>query len=212
MAVPTHGAFCQTILYESSCWYCEQDIFVLQCTCGSAVLFDDRGPPWPKHSCSGTGDVGGIGGSGLSGWAAVDALRAQGVPITTDVIDRIFPDAQHGEKHAHREQAIHRIEPERHLRRTILAVVRELNQVTNRTKAVNTLPEFGQRLIGLDPTVRYRQITLVDNTVRPNQSFTALIADRQAQYLEIGVMVTVTLTGCVVGNFANWLVNELSPV
>lgn len=212
MAVPTHGPFCQTLVYPTSCWYCQQKIFVLQCTCGSAVLFDGLGAPWPKHTCAGAGGAGGIGGSGLSGWAEVDALRTQGAPITADVKQKIFPGERQADYRAHPEPAIKRIEPKERLQRSLLAIVRELHQNTKRTKAVDALPEFGLKLLGLNPKDRYWQITLVDNTVRPNESFTALIPDHHAQGLQLGVMVMATLSGCIVGNSADWLITDINPL
>lgn len=53
MSIPWHGPFCKTWSYRTSCRYCRQTIFVMQCTCGSAVLFEHLGQPWPKHVCAG---------------------------------------------------------------------------------------------------------------------------------------------------------------
>lgn len=162
MAVPTHGPLCQTLVYDTSCWYCQQEIFVLQCTCGSAVLFDDARPPWPKHIYPGTGDAGGIDGSGLSGWAAVDVLREQGVPVTPDIIQRIFPNKQQINRKTSLETGIRRIKPENREQRPLLAVVRELHRSTHRTEATDALSEIGLELIGLTPEIRYHQITLMN--------------------------------------------------
>src|SRR5437773_2376507 len=91
MSVPTHRATCQTWMYPTDCWYCGARIHVLQCTCQSAVLLDYPRPPWQKHDCSG-----GIGGSGYSGWAAVDVLRAHGFAITTKILDKCFRELPRG--------------------------------------------------------------------------------------------------------------------
>ena len=40
MATPTHGLLCQSWTYPTQCWYCRARIYVYQCSCGSAVLFD----------------------------------------------------------------------------------------------------------------------------------------------------------------------------
>ena len=97
-------------------------------------------------------------------------------------------------------------------RRYSLAVVRELHQNTKRTANVNTMSELGYKLHGLDPTMRYRQITLVDTKVRPNESFTALIPDHLAQGLKRGVMVAAGMSGCGSGNFSNWVITDISPL
>ena len=123
MPVPTHGPLCQTRIYPTACWSCQHEIFVLQCTCGSAVLLDDRWPPWPKHTCASTGGTGGIGGSGLSGWAAVETLRAQGVPITSDIIQEVFPGERPSGHKPSSETATNRIEPGDGTQRSVLGCV-----------------------------------------------------------------------------------------
>ena len=49
---PTHGHWCGSRVFPAKCWYCGQEIFIFTCNCGSRVLFDDLGSPWPKHFCS----------------------------------------------------------------------------------------------------------------------------------------------------------------
>ncbi len=52
MPVPTHGPQCEKLFcYPSRCADCKQDVFYWGCTCGSRVLFDDLGEPWPTHEC-----------------------------------------------------------------------------------------------------------------------------------------------------------------
>ena len=209
MSIPTHGPSCQTWVYPASCWHCQQAIFVLECSCGSAVLFNQLGAPWPKHTCDETGG-GGIGGSGLSGWMAVDTLRAHGVSITPDVMAKIFPGEGQNDPSVHWEITTKRVEPESDSQRPLLAVVRELSQDTKRTKDVATLPDLGLKLLGLDSRVRYRQITLVDNRVRPNESYTALVPDHLARGLRLGAMVMADMRGGVAGEFAIWVVTDIN--
>lgn len=52
--IPTHGIFCQTWTYPTNCWDCGTRIFVFQCSCGSAVLFNALGGRWPLHECGTT--------------------------------------------------------------------------------------------------------------------------------------------------------------
>lgn len=49
--IPTHGAWCQTITFPTQCRECQAAIFLFRCNCGSLVLFDELGPPWPVHDC-----------------------------------------------------------------------------------------------------------------------------------------------------------------
>ena len=191
MPVPTHGPFCQTLVYPTSCWYCQQQIHVLQCSCGSAVLFDEIGPPWLKHECTGTG---GIGGSGLSGWEAVDTLRALGAPISHDVIKKIFPGGQPGGGNSPSISDIEKIEPTADQTKDLLAVVRELHTSANRISAIDDLSTMGRKLLGLDPNARYWQITLVQNNVRPNGSFTALIPEYLVRDLKKDMMVMASMS------------------
>ena len=46
-----HGIDCKRITIPLKCKYCQQQIFFFSCDCGSRVLFDDLGPPWPRHDC-----------------------------------------------------------------------------------------------------------------------------------------------------------------
>ena len=212
MPVPTHGPFCQTLVYPTSCWYCQQDIHVLQCTCGSAVLFDALGSPWPKHECSGTGGTGGIGGSGLSGWEAVDVLRAHGAPISHDVLKKIFPGEQSERRSAESSVDMKRIEPTAGQIKDLLAVIRELRASTSRTSAIDALPTMGKKLLGLDANVSYWQITLVQNHIRPNESYTALVPEYLARSLNRGTMVMASMTARVQGNFSCWVASDINPL
>lgn len=55
MPVPTHGSRCRTLFCRPSrCGDCSQEVFHWACTCGSHVLFDALGDPWPRHQCTRT--------------------------------------------------------------------------------------------------------------------------------------------------------------
>jgi len=71
---------------------------------------------------------------------------------------------------------------------------------------------MGLHLRGLEPGVHYQQITLVDNAIRPNESFTAFIPDVLAQGLELHVFVHAELSGYVVGDSSNWVIETIEPV
>src|SRR5580700_779160 len=133
-SIPTHRPSCQTWTYRTNCRSCNRPIWVLQCTCDSAVLFDSLGWPWPEHDC---GSSGGIGGSGLSGWAAVDILRANAVPIDPSIMQKAFTppeiDKQKPSKTPAPEQ-IRAVQPKGAERVTLLAVIRDLFTETKRTR------------------------------------------------------------------------------
>ena len=49
--VPSHGPECGTRTYPTRCRYCESAVFYFECSCGSQMLFDELGEPWPRHDC-----------------------------------------------------------------------------------------------------------------------------------------------------------------
>ena len=50
MPIPTHGAECSTSSWSTTCRDCGAAIFVLTCSCGSVVLLDGLGHPWPRRT------------------------------------------------------------------------------------------------------------------------------------------------------------------
>ena len=172
MPVPTHSASCQTRIYPTDCWYCAAPIYVLQCSCGSAVLLDMNHPPWEDHDCSVTGT---IGRSGLQGWNAVDALRSNGVPINSDIMSKVFPADQRGQKGASPPSASMRaVKPKAGHKVEILALVRDLRVTTKTISALNDLSDVGAKLLKL-PKGPLWQATLVVNSERPNLSYTCVL-------------------------------------
>jgi hypothetical protein len=51
MSVPTHSEECQSKAFKTLCFDCGQEVYFFMCSCGSKVLFDSLGHPWPIHSC-----------------------------------------------------------------------------------------------------------------------------------------------------------------
>jgi hypothetical protein len=173
VSVPTHRASCQTWMYPTQCWYCRAPIHVLQCTCGSAVLFDYPRPPWQEHDCSG-----GIGGSGFSGWAAVDVLRSRGIPITRSVLNKVFPRTATGKATAaFASEEIGAVKPKAGICVSLLAVLRDVRADTTRIRRVTDLGDLGAKFLNL-PKGSFEQITLVDNRSRPNGSYTCILPQR----------------------------------
>src|SRR5688572_29340722 len=53
MPVTTHGPRCRTrFCRPSRCGDCGAGVYYWSCTCGSKVLFDELGDPWPIHQCT----------------------------------------------------------------------------------------------------------------------------------------------------------------
>lgn len=51
MPVPTHRTDCSSKAYPTNYFFCNQEVFYFFCSCGSKVLFDELGSPWPIHRC-----------------------------------------------------------------------------------------------------------------------------------------------------------------
>lgn len=50
MAVPTHSEGCKTQTWATRCRDCDEPVYFFSCSCGSRVLFDRLGEPWPLHA------------------------------------------------------------------------------------------------------------------------------------------------------------------
>jgi hypothetical protein len=207
--VPTHGPSCQTLIYPTNCWYCGRPIHVLQCTCGSAVLLDQPKPPWPEHDCS----AGGIGGSGLSGWAAVDVLKANGIPIDANIMAKVFPAMpRSGKAPAAPHESMAAIQPKVGAKVDLVAIVRELLRDTKKTDRLNALGDVGSKLLKL-PKGDLWQLTLVANSERPNLTYTCIIPARLGLPKDAkNKMVFSHIEARVVGTHAIWLVTEIQLV
>lgn len=213
MAIPTHGPSCRTWTYPTACWECGEAIQILQCTCGSVVLLEAMGWPWPRHDCrSHSSASGGVGGSGLSGWTAVNKLRRLGIPITDAAMEKIFPEERSGPQVTHPVEETKKVDPSGHGTKDLLAVLRELQERTGRTALIESLPVMGKKLLGLEAHFRYWQVTLVRNDVQPNESYTALIPAPLVRTLRRGAMVAARIVARGRGEQACWLVSDIRVV
>lgn len=206
MAVPTHRPSCQVLVYGTKCWHCGVAIHVLQCSCGSVALFDSLGGSWPKHAC---GPGAGIGGSGLSGWSAVDALAAAGASITPDVMKKVFPSYPTPQGEKKRQLDIVSVSPSSDRILDVIGVVREIVERSKQTKYVDGLGTIGRKMLGIPADARFWQITLVDNSSRPNLSYTCLVSTKiESLHRARNKLVYVRLRSHGSGNHAVWLVEN----
>jgi hypothetical protein len=209
MSVPTHRASCQTWIYPTGCWYCGADIYVLQCTCGSAVLLDMNRPPWDEHDCSATGT---LGRSGLKGWAAVDVLRSNGVPINADIMAKVFPRPEGKKATAPEAVSMKAVKPKTGQKIGILAVVRNLLTTTKKIAGLGELGEMGAKLLQL-PKGRLWQVTLVVNGERPNLSYTCILPAALGLAKDAkDKIVFAQLEAKVAADHAHWLVTEIQVI
>ena len=49
MPVPNHRPDCYTRIFKTRCPDCHREVWYFDCTCGSKVFFDCKGPPWLLH-------------------------------------------------------------------------------------------------------------------------------------------------------------------
>jgi hypothetical protein len=148
----------------------------------------------------------------LSGWVAVDLLRANAVPIDPSIMQKAFPPPEINKRKsgtALTAEHIKPVQPRAMEQVTLLAVLRDLFTETKRTKSLNKLGEIGAKLLHL-PKGQLWQATLVVNSVRPNLTYTCMIPERLGLPRDSkNKMVFAQLQGRVVGVHAIWLVTDI---
>ena len=171
MPVPSHNPNCRTRMYKTKCWDCGALIFVFECNCGSAVLFNNNQPPFDRHTCSG-----GIGDSGFSGWNAIDVLRNEGMPITPDVLEIVFGSLpkENQKSTVYKDSEAISVSPQHSLE--IIANIEDFHRKTKETEKANSLSAMARELEGIPKNiVSMNQITLKHNINDNPASYTALI-------------------------------------
>lgn len=210
MSVPTHGEFCSTWMYPRNCWYCGCSIYILQCSCGSTVLLDTPRPPWEKHDCG----SGGIGGSGYSGWIAIDQLRAEGVPITNSIMKQVFNDLRKSLKNNKKpDPDIEKAHPYENQKVQFLGIVREKNRKTKLIDKMNALSDMAHKIITL-PMGKKIQFTIHDNGGKIHKSYTCLALEKTIPSgIKVGIIVKITLRPCFSKGLPDsdsvWFVEEI---
>ena len=200
MPVPSHGLFCQSRVFPISCWYCDQRIHILRCSCGSTVLFDALGWPWPLHRCPEYRDLNGVGG-GDGSVGVPDSLehtaRASSLPERPSALPAV---------------AIESVAPSPGPPLEVVAVIREIYTSTKRTRAIDDLSDFGKTLLGLDTNAQYRQVTLVQNDSRPNKSYTALVSEKDLRGFNQGMLVGARICARSQGSSPLWVVSRITAL
>lgn len=51
MRAAVHGSWCGSRVWSTKCHTCGAEVWFFSCRCGSKVLFDHIGSPWPLHDC-----------------------------------------------------------------------------------------------------------------------------------------------------------------
>ena len=174
MAIPNHSSSRQTWLYKTQCWNCGNIIFVLQCTCGSAVLFNNNSSPFDHHTCSG-----GIGDSGYSGWEAIDVLRNEGMPVSPEIMRSVFGRKPKGGVPKVLNGDIRKCPVECGKNIQLILNLSEFHLETDNTIQASDLTEIARELEGLPKDQsKFRQMTFISNNDEIRESYTALIIDK----------------------------------
>jgi hypothetical protein len=165
-------------------------------------------PPWDEHDCSATGT---LGRSGLKGWAAVDVLRANGIPINADIMSKVFPAGGAPKKKSATSlvPAVKAMKPQAGKKLGVLALLSALLTNTKRTDQLGSLGEVGAKLLQL-PKGKLWQATLLVNSERPNLSYTCVVAASLGLPKDANnKIVFAELEAKVVGEYAIWLITEI---
>jgi hypothetical protein len=85
----------------------------------------------------------------LSGWAAVDVLRANGIPIDANIMAKVFPaKLRPGKTGASQPtDSMAAMQPEVGKKIDLIAVARELLTDTKKTDRLNALGDIGAKLV-----------------------------------------------------------------
>lgn len=202
MSIPCHRPFCKTQSFPTSCWDCQQPIFIVRCSCGSTVLFDHAGPPWPKHRCPGWR---------RTVWRTPDPVPGRNTPVSSNVVTKQGGRKTRDLGKVRPGGAARSVDPQSGRRHISSARVSTLNADTDLTRLVRGILRSGLRPFCLDPRMRYWQITLVDSNVRPRESYIALIPDGLARRLRTNLTVKAEVCGRSFRGVGCWIVTDISP-
>ena len=212
-----HGFRCNAKTFPMTCGKCQAVVFYFSCDCGSAVLFDKLGPPWPIHDC--------------------DASWARGLRRRTDPDGRItvrlskyvtatrrseFTGIESGivtraRRMRNEAPPIVRTEPAAGLRRDVLGTLREIYRQRDPLKVLR-LPDTDMARGILGPVGRQPvgQITVhaPGEETTQQESYTAFIPTEQIVDRRIGrgLGVMVDLEAVAVGASVVWFCRGLQVV
>lgn len=226
MSNPTHSSSCRSWTYPVSCHGCPDEIFVHQCTCGSTVLFDDLGPPWPLHDCftKAVKALKAVLKAGADPKAATftpfadlkDLLGPAGSPESNvgssfPVAPKSGPGAQPSTKQPIETKKMGPIAGDvQHF----IGVVREMSP---KTKMLDQLyaevGSIGIKAFGLPARRNAIQVTIVDTAGEPYESYTC-VADKSRldRAVKVDVMVGATLRSIASPALLIWFADELQPL
>lgn len=228
MSHPFHGSDCSSYTYPAKCRDCGKPVFIYGCSCGSWVMFNELGAPWPQHLCfdeqyralrkqvleplqtaaspkSGTFHAFQI----LKDYfetsdTAVPATGSDPAPAV------VAPVPQRDES----LPAIKSMGPFAGDEQSFIGVIRErLADSARLDELYGGLGAVGVRTLGLPPRSQALQLTIVDTRGPPQESFTCVV-DRKVlgPSLGLGVMAFANLKAKSAPSALFWLATSVEPL
>lgn len=200
----------------------------MSCDCGSSVLFDELGWPWPRHQCAETASrstLSRLGQEDLhnSILGRIDEIAADAIARLIDRgIDREYgaaiQKAANTEKRPRKQSSwIAKQDPYHDARTAERGIVMELIREADIFKKANIdAGSLGMALLGEFARERLAQITIHTGALAENEmdncSFTFFVAANVVRELNLtkGSLVTVELRGIVASSrFPVWVCDQL---
>lgn len=226
--VAAHGWWCNTRTYPMICKYCHSKIFHLSCDCGSSVLFDALGWPWPRHRCASTvpkPTLSRLGQEDLSGsiLSRIDEDKAKSIAqLIESKIDREYGAAIQKAASADKQRAkqstwIIRQDPYHDAHSTERGIIMELIRNADIFKKANIATgSIGIAMLGEFAKQKLAQITIHTGALgedeMDNCSFTFFVAEKLVKKLKLtkGCLITVKLRGIAVSSkYPVWVCEQL---
>lgn len=214
----THGWWCNSKTIPMTCKFCGDQIFWLSCDCGSSVLFDELGWPWPQHRCAGLAPkptLSRLGTEDLSGSILgrlnrdkADAIaRLIEANIERDYVEAIKRAAKGVKQRQRQSSWVIRQDPYHNLETTERGIITEINRDANIFKKAGVnAGSVGVSLLGQLAKVPVVQLTIHTGALAEaeaeNCSFTFFVAESAMENLEVfrGCLVVAKLRGIVISS------------
>ncbi len=224
-----HGWWCNSKTVPMTCKFCGDQIFWLSCDCGSSVLFDELGWPWPRHQCAGLTPkttLSRLGPDDLSGsiLSRLDSDKADAIAqlidanIERDYAQAVKKAAKATERRQRQSAWVARQDPYHRLETTERGIITEINRDANIFKKAGvTAGAVGVALLGQFANLSLVQITIhtgaLTETEADNCSFTFFVAESAVEKLEVfrGCFVVAKLRGIVISSrHPIWVCEDLT--
>ncbi len=219
--IPTHGEWCQTITFPTKCRECQSDIFLLRCNCGSLVLFDELGPPWPVHDCDAAKWAKNLPKTTLANGSISVAWKNKVTFIRPAVDFAVEPAiVEKGRRRARKEQRnpIQRVEAPASGGKQVIGALREIASEADPLKAFG-LPDTDMTwaLLGERWQEPIGKITVHSEVSEADhlESYTAWVPARLVSDRKVvrGIAVALSLTSVAIpSNEAAWFCEEFEPL